>query len=153
MRIITIQNPHAWAVVHGGKCVENRARNIVGEYRGTVAIHAGMSVDQQWKKLESADAMQAALDSAGLHTWSREVGLTHGIIGVADLYDVHEAMPDGSCCPDFSSYRKWAHSSGWHLLLGSQRPLTKPIEFRGNLGLQVLPDEVERMVWERMVVS
>lgn len=42
MRALTVQQPWAWAIVYGGKDVENRTRNIAGAYRGPLAIHAGL---------------------------------------------------------------------------------------------------------------
>lgn len=45
MRALTIRQPWAWAVIHAGKTVENRSRNIAGDYRGLVAIHASTRDD------------------------------------------------------------------------------------------------------------
>ena len=47
MRAMTVRQPHAWAIIHGGKDVENRTRNIAGSYRGPVAIHAGLAPFEQ----------------------------------------------------------------------------------------------------------
>lgn len=33
MRILTVRQPWAWAIIHGGKDVENRTRNVAGDYR------------------------------------------------------------------------------------------------------------------------
>jgi hypothetical protein len=30
MRALTVRQPWAWAIVHGGKDIENRTRNIAG---------------------------------------------------------------------------------------------------------------------------
>ena len=45
MRVLTVRQPWAWAILNAGKNIENRSRNIVGSYRGPVAIHAGMTAD------------------------------------------------------------------------------------------------------------
>lgn len=45
MRILTVRQPWAWAIIHGGKDVENRVRNIAGDYRGPIAIHVGLQHD------------------------------------------------------------------------------------------------------------
>ena len=45
MRVLTVRQPWAWAIVHGGKDIENRTRNVAGAYRGPVAIHAGLAFD------------------------------------------------------------------------------------------------------------
>lgn len=42
MRILTVRQPWAWAIIHGQKDVENRVRNIAGDYRGPVAIHTAL---------------------------------------------------------------------------------------------------------------
>lgn len=44
MRALTIRQFYTWAVIHGGKDVDNRTRNIVGSFRGLVAIHAGKNL-------------------------------------------------------------------------------------------------------------
>ena len=41
MRILTVKQPWAWAIIHGQKDVENRTKSL-GPYRGPVAIHAGL---------------------------------------------------------------------------------------------------------------
>ena len=30
MRVLTVRQPWAWAIIHGGKDVENRVRNLAG---------------------------------------------------------------------------------------------------------------------------
>ena len=42
-----LRNPWAWAIIFGGKDVENRTRNIAGGYRGPVAITSSLRVDWQ----------------------------------------------------------------------------------------------------------
>ena len=46
MKAITVRQPWAWAILHGGKDVENRTRNIAGSYRGPLVIHAGLALDK-----------------------------------------------------------------------------------------------------------
>ncbi len=40
MKALSVRQPFAWAIVHGGKDVENRS--WATSYRGPVLIHAGM---------------------------------------------------------------------------------------------------------------
>lgn len=78
LRILTVRQPYAWAIIHGGKDIENRSRNIAGDYRGPVAIHAalkGASFDAKHPKLWPFDER---------HT-------TGVIIGVVDLVGVHHS--------------------------------------------------------------
>lgn len=104
MRILTVRQPWAWAIIHGGKTVENRPRNIAGGYRGPVAIHAGLAYDvgshDRSKTLrEAQDRAAVALGAdvfPGGYLWDfgapdpREQWSVMGaIIGVVDLVDVH----------------------------------------------------------------
>lgn len=141
MRALTVRQPWAWAIIHGGKDVENRSRNLAGSYRGPVAIHAA--------KADDRDAW-AALAKTDLATWgramdARESLLPGVILGVVDLVDVHHAddcwdwnpntAMDDLCSP-------WAQPGHHHLALANPRPLARPIPWRGQLGLWTLPDDV-----------
>lgn len=124
MRILTVRQPWAWAIIHGGKDVENRVRNIAGDYRGPVAIHAGAAWD--W------DTQLGVIPTP--HPTS--VALVRGeIIGVVDLVGVHTDLvggrPVAHCSP-------WAEDGAHHLVLSNPRPLAKPIPYRGALGLRRL---------------
>lgn len=142
MRAITVRQPWAWAIVHGGKDVENRSRNIAGSYRGPVAIHAGLAFDNQ-----------AADTSPFVQAWHEVWPTKHpatcdprivpqgAIIGVVDLVDAHPAShvdshtsPDGvtvnrSCC------QPWGMLNHHHLVLKNPRALKNPIPAKGKLGL------------------
>ena len=154
MRILTVRQPWAWAIVHGGKDVENRVRNIAGDYRGPVAIHAGVAWD--W------DSQLPVGETP--HPTS--VSLRRGaIIGIVDLVEVHHvttssvpgrvgapvcwdtATPPGHLCS------KWAESfnDGWHLEVANARPLREPFPFKGALGLRRLDDETVARVLEAIV--
>jgi hypothetical protein len=43
VRVVTIRQPWAWAIVYGGKDVENRRWRT--SYRGPLLIHAGQNAD------------------------------------------------------------------------------------------------------------
>lgn len=132
MRILTVRQPWAWAIIHGTKSVENRSRNIAGDYRGTVAIHAAAS------KI-------ALFDPAHPELWpfNRNKHTLGAIIGVVNLWAVHKH--DGSvrmlCCPNSPDrYTRWAQPEAWHLCMSTARPLAEPIPFRGALGLRRLDE-------------
>lgn len=148
MRILTVRQPFAWAIIHGGKDVENRTRNIAGSYRGPVAIHAGLERDDAgWSKGRPGSSL-VLLDGVA----DRIAG---AIIGVIDLADVHRGISeDGGeicwCSP-------WAQVENWHLTLTNPRPLTKPLTqwadgtpVRGALGLRTLTAEQERWILDHM---
>lgn len=146
MRVLTVRQPWAWAILHGRKNVENRVLNIAGDYRGQVAIHAGLAWDADDDGLVKMYPAQVAdaIEQQG------------HIIGVVDLVDVHPADGLGGCASevdlngagatrlDFCSM--WAMPGHFHLALENPRALREPIPFRGALGLRVLPAEVEASV-------
>jgi len=141
MRILTVRQPWAWAIIHGGKDVENRVRNIAGDYRGPVAIHVGQSYDTAWSSPAMFEAMKATgvHRSAEVYPWHKDHG---AIIGVADLTAVHSV--DGVGCmaaiPDCSPWTEKTPGVQ-HLRLANPRALAEPIPYRGALGLRRLDDD------------
>lgn len=156
MRILTVRQPWAWAIIHGGKDVENRVRSL-GPYRGLVAIHAGLSID--YEAAELSFPLRRAWHDAGLPQHMRG-GLGHpilrefededapwmptgSVIGVVDLVDVHPATGDGGCFVHEHSHpytrdrycSPWAQPNMHHLELANPRPLARPIPATGRLGL------------------
>ena len=149
MRILTVRQPWAHAIVHGGKDVENRVRNVAGAYRGPVAIHAAQAWDDQasWNAAMStlAEAMEEHADG-----WDDVRG---AIIGVVDLVGAHvvqqshagtnvcfdSTTPTGEICsPWANAYDEFPAHRGYHLVLANPRPLDEPIPYRGALGLRNL---------------
>lgn len=51
MKALTVQQPWAWAIVHGGKDIENRTQ--AWSYRGPLAIHAGAPVLRTTGEIET----------------------------------------------------------------------------------------------------
>lgn len=147
MRILTVRQPWAWAIIHGGKDVENRVRNIAGSYRGPVAIHAGLKYDSGWSSPVLDDLMREPRnrhreDENVTLPWHRELG---HIIGVVDLVDVHRANGDNpgdlNVCAPYGLCSPWAERRGFHLVLANPRALVEPIPYRGALGLRTLDDD------------
>lgn len=146
MRALTVRNPWAWAIVHGGKDVENRALNIAGLYRGTVAIHAGQVYDEHrgvgWGPMGAA--LRRATERDGGYDF--DYGC---VIGLADLVDVHRSIQ----CVDVDSdamCSEWAMPDHHHLVLANPRPLARPIPWRGALGLWNVPDDLEAAIREQV---
>lgn len=150
MKAITVRQPWAWAIIHAGKDIENRTRNIVGDYRGPVAIHSS------GRKHDDADYIAAALDHriwtlfddqlvANLRTgW----GLLHGcILGTVNLTGVHRypdcASPDRTHCSWWADQVDGSH----HLELDDPRPLRLPVQIPGHLGLWELPGHLLTGRW------
>lgn len=147
MRILTVRQPWAWAIIHGGKDVENRVRNIAGAYRGPVAVHVAGKYAEGGLDLAALDDACADWCEANdpcvgkQHPWQANVGK---IIGVVDLVDVHRPLWDGSCSTEREgACSPWAEIGGWpwHLVLANPRPLAEPIPYRGALGLRTLDDD------------
>lgn len=127
MRVLTVQQPWADCIIHHGKTVENRTRNLAGDYRGPVAVHAGLRFDEHAR----VDLRPRADLARG------------AIIGVVDLVNAHpvfdciQQQHDG----DWTVCSGWAERTGHHLVLTNPRALAKPIPFRGGLGLRRLDDD------------
>lgn len=153
MKIMTVRPPWASAIVYEAidprdgskhlKDVENRSRNIAGDYRGPVAIHAALAWD---------DAAFRAPGTSPLGRWwdwetSPAMELTRGhIIGVVDLVDVHLGSRRSEWCWHDDRGMKdrcspWGDDDAFHLVLANPRPLADPIPYRGALGLRTLDDD------------
>lgn len=141
MRILTVQQPWAWAIFHG-KGVENRTKNLAGQWRGNVAIHAGKRLSERGCELvpDLLDQTRPELLAAYADT-----ELVYGaILGVAQLVDVH---PDGDDCCD----SPWAESSYvehggrerhhiFHHVLENPILFDEPVPAVGGLGLRIVKD-------------
>lgn len=140
VKALTVRQPWAWAIIHGGKDVENRTRNIAGSYRGPVAIHAGKHRPAGWTDLGFMRALRAAF-----HIYAPETTPLHrgSIIGIVDLVDVHRSgiSSVSHYCDPWDGCSPWAQRDGYHLVLANPRPLATPIPCKGRLGLWTLPDE------------
>lgn len=148
LRILTVKQPWAWAIIHGGKNVENRVRNLAGDYRGPIAIHVAKKDDDDWvDKDASAFIGQCPHRSEPTHnvfgcswcdTAEGQIWNNQGhIIGVVDLVGVHTTRENGECRPAGLGWcSPWAEIDAWHLVLANPRPLAEPIPHRGMLGLQ-----------------
>ena len=102
MRILTVKQPWAWAIIHAGKDVENRSRNIAGSYRGPVAIHAAKSQFDDdggyWDVRRAIVSEELGYPADDSQTWAADTiepddpRFVYGaIIGVVDLVDGHKS--------------------------------------------------------------
>lgn len=141
MKAITVRQPWAWAILHGGKDVENRTRNIAGKYRGPLVIHAGLAPFEQ-------DNL-ASREHRRLHGSEAPTVIHFGAaLGIVDLVDAHRGD-----CITIETYREgheqrvqtcslWAELTSHHLVLANPRPFATPIPYRGQLGLWEFPDDL-----------
>lgn len=148
VRAITVKQPWAWAIAHGGKTVENRSQGT--RYRGTLLIHAGKAWSQRGEydhrvrdawRLEHPE-LAGAIGIFDLHVPAGSV------VAVAQLVDSH---PDAGCC------RPWGESSYTeaggrertdvhHLVLEDVLALERPVPARGALGLWRPAGDVAELV-------
>lgn len=158
MRVLTVRQPWAWAIMHGGKDVENRSRNLAGDYRGPVAIHAAKSVDMEAFRSPNvigAIALKRLFSRAGDPATFKESPRGR-IIGVVDLVDVHHGPEFGGGChqlgsplpvnPSYDPCSAWGDAGAYHLVLSNPRPLTEPLEHRGALGLRHLDEDTTAQI-------
>lgn len=134
-RILTVRQPWAWAIIHGGKTVENRSTNIAGDYRGPVLIHAAKAYADDWQSNVLAGIMNrhdGVYDEP--QPWRDHAG---DILGVVDLVAVHSVDEVGcmAAIPDCSPWAEQTHGMH-HLVLANPRALDEPIPYRGTLGLR-----------------
>lgn len=116
MRALSLTQPWAWLVVHGGKDIENRVWNT--KFRGEFLIHAAKGMtsrdyDAAWDMARGFDQNLA---------WSiPEKGLLErgGIIGVATLFDVIEP----TSVPHIQWSMRWHMREQFGFRLASIRPL------------------------------
>lgn len=146
MKAITVQQPWAWALVLGGKDVENRTHAYT--YRGPLAIHAGRS----WSERGAADPnVRTALDRLGIDEGAEELAhpdrFTSGCIeGVVNLVDVHVA--ESGCCT--SPWAEYPPRRMCHLVVENPRYLLELIPCRGRLGLWTPPADVLAQIKEQI---
>lgn len=150
MKVVTVRQPWAWAIVHSGKLIENRT--WLTHYRGPVAIHAGTTWSLRglrsglvWRALEAFGWTAGPAAAARQHLFRR--GL---IIGVAELVDAHWAEP--GCChspwAEYEVYKQDERGPGRvsHFVLANRRPVDPPVPWRGSLNIRPLPDAVAAQV-------
>lgn len=131
MRAISVRQPWAWAIVYGGKDVENRGRRepwhgAIGE---RVLIHAAKTPEpgdegNVWA-LAGLPNPPGRYDSLLPH----EAAVLGALIGTATVTGVHHYRQCHGACS------KWAQPDQWHITLTDPAPLIDPVPWRGALGL------------------
>jgi hypothetical protein len=125
LRAITIRQPWAWAIIFGGKDIENRS--WLTHYRGLLAIHAGLAY------------LSDAAMPRGVRTPERKDLVFGAVIGVVDLHDVVE-----------KSRSRWFADGGYGFVLRDPRPLAKPVRCSGRLGLWTPSPQQTRSILSRL---
>jgi hypothetical protein len=117
MYALTIKQPWAWAIIHGGKNVENRSWST--QHRGQLAIHAGRTEDSSG---------YAVLARHGIVCDPNDL-IVGAIIGVVDIVDCVWAGMNAHV-----DRSVWADRDSWHWVLANPRAID-PILCRGMQGL------------------
>ena len=131
MKVLSVRQPWAHAIVSGEKDVENRTRNVVGAWRGPIAIHAGLTIDAG----ASSTPQRGLLEE--IRRRDHPTLIVGAILGVVNVIEVHLAQScrnrggSGLCSP-------WAQDGTVHIVLADARMLADPIPYRGALGLREL---------------
>jgi hypothetical protein len=88
MKALTIKQPWAWMIIHGGKTIENRTWNT--GYRGPLLIHASArcTLDEIYEGKIFVQRAFGAEAAAALPHFQRGAYALGGIIGSVDLVDV-----------------------------------------------------------------
>lgn len=135
MRAITIRQPHAWAVIHGGRHVENRAvpwmwHSAVGE---RVAVHAAARLTG--KGLASPLVAAAWADAYRFVPLTRDRLARSAVLGTVHVAGVHTPEECGGTCS------RWADpDAGCHIVLTDPEPCPPMFVGRsGKPGLWHLP--------------
>ena len=139
MLALSVRQPWAWMIIHGGKDVENR--DWPTKVRGRVLIHAAKTITtEEWRSAWNFSQGTDAPAKASLAGLTRGTIQRGGIIGSVEIY---------SCVTEFRSH--WFMGK-YGFLLRDPRPLPfTPL--RGRLGffdvpVEELPAETRRALLE-----
>ncbi|MCP4248068.1 MAG: ASCH domain-containing protein [bacterium] len=126
MKALSVNQPWAWLIIHGGKWIENRTWSTT--YRGPLAIHAGRS--RRWLDdwyLPDGTGRDCGLRNAdcGLTLPRRDDLIFGAVIGLVDLVD---CLPSDH--PRVTGDR-WNDGAGWCWVLSNPRPI-EPVTCRGR---------------------
>ncbi len=134
MKVLSVRQPWAWALIHGGKDVENRSWKT--NYRGLLAIHAGKAFDMNradW------DAYSRGVYGEPFHLMARGYNqqpdhILGAIIGYVELFDCVESWKCDSPwkAGDDPDYFCW--------MVRNPVPLTEPFPIKGQLGIWEVAD-------------
>ncbi len=138
IRILSLMQPYAWMVVHGGKNIENRRWNT--SYRGPFLIHASAGMTARYYEEAMVFARQAMGETyAPWPTLQPEKLQFGGIIGRARITAVMPPMAKwiGARYPA-SVDSRWHMTEQFGFCLADIEPVPFTL-WRGGLGLRKLP--------------
>lgn len=137
MKVLSVRQPWAWALIHGGKDVENR--NWHTSFRGRLAIHAGKAFDMSASDWIDFRGGWYEEPFTGMAEAFGEIGSTNDIRGaIIGTVDVHDCVRDALC----DSQWKAEGDEAYCWLVRNPKALRDPIPMKGQLGLWDVPDEL-----------
>jgi hypothetical protein len=120
MKALSVCQPWAWAILHGGKAIENRSRRT--HYRGPLVLHASKS-----RRNVGGDFTRLL---PGLPPWEQlPYGALVGVVELVDCVPVHEVADDSFA------------EEPWCWVLARPRVID-PVSFRGQVGWFNVPDDL-----------
>lgn len=134
MLALSIRQPWAWLIIHGGKDIENRDWST--KFRGRVLVHASKGMTREewsdaWNFAHGSGASPKAID-AGLTFENVQRG---GIVGSVDIVD----------CVTESESRWFMGRFGF--VLRNPRPMPF-VPWKGRLGFFDVPDDkLDEALW------
>lgn len=150
MKVLTVRQPWAWAIIYAGKWIENRGKRTW--YKGTVAIHAS----KWWNEKQ---VLQLFQENPGLRQYVRNNHMPlmdalkfqcGKIIGTAELSECCYSENQRVC---IGGSRLRIGDSPWYVgpwawvLTDTARCLGDYIEHSGGLAMTDLPEEkVKRLL-------
>jgi hypothetical protein len=122
---LTIRQPFAWAVIYGGKDVENRGWRT--SYRGPLVIHAAREPDPA----AAEDVLRTIADPVLLGHPAAAWQARGAFIGLVFLAEIRADSPS-----------PWAMAGQYNWVLEFPAPIDPPVPARGRPGLWPAPADV-----------
>jgi hypothetical protein len=131
MKAISVRQPWTWAILHAGKCIENR--NWRTHLRGRILLHASKGCERG-EYVEAACSITGVLANFGIEPEFQVPPLDElprgALVGAATIVD---------CVP----YHKSPWFCGpWGIVLAEVVALPRPVPCQGALGLWRVPESV-----------
>ena len=131
MKALSVRQPWAWAIIHGGKDIENRSRMM--SHRGALAIHATKPASRDDYDLDCDEIEQIS----GKRPPALERAAVGAVIGTVDVVGCIDSAGDDE--PQTTS--PWAQYGLCWIMVRNAKALASPIPAKGRLGLFELADD------------
>lgn len=118
LRVLTVRQPWAWALIEGLKDIENRSWQT--SRRGSILLHAGAA------KPSAVDMAKASARAGRVMPVDEPRGAIIGAIKIAGIHSYDQCQ--GQCSP-------WAEREDWHWEITEPMRLPTPVPATGALNL------------------